>query len=199
MMHVTCPLAVAEKRERARGNEPGLARGHFHAVNDHDTAYDVVVDTTGTPHRTGQSHTATTTSRTAAHLLTTSQPSMRPRPSCGDTLSCRIECTGSVVRAASLLHLACNCPRVRHRTQVPELVGVSHRADRLDPPAEHIERQRADHVSVPIANNRARLAIHLAWLHSCVDADEQREIRREHAGHVVGTDHAPGKRRRLAS
>ena len=29
--------------------------------------------------------------------------------------------------------------------------------------------------------------------------DEHREDRREHAGHVVGTDHAPGKRRRLAS
>jgi len=50
--------------------------------------------------------------------------------------SCRIECAGSVVGAASLIHLACNCPRVRHRTQVPELVGADHRADRLDPLAD---------------------------------------------------------------
>jgi chloramphenicol 3-O phosphotransferase len=50
MVQVTCPLAVAEQRERARGNESGLARGHFHAVHDHDTAYDMVVGTTtGTP------------------------------------------------------------------------------------------------------------------------------------------------------
>src|SRR6266545_3042129 len=69
---------------------------------------------------------------------------------------------------------ACICPRVRHRTHVPELVGVSHRADRLDSPAEHIERHRASHVAVPIAKNRARLAVHLAWLHSRVDPGEHR-------------------------
>src|SRR6266498_5906392 len=89
------------------------------------------------------------------------------------SLICRIACTGSVVRAAGLLHLAGNCPRVRYRAQVPELVGVNHRADRLDAPVEHIEGHRAGHVAVSIAKNRARLPVHLVWLHSCVDADEQ--------------------------
>jgi chloramphenicol 3-O phosphotransferase len=47
---VTCPLAVAEQRELTRGNEIGLARGHFHTVHDHGHTYDTIVDTTqGTP------------------------------------------------------------------------------------------------------------------------------------------------------
>lgn len=47
---VTCPLSVAEQRELTRGNEIGLARGHFHAVHDHGYTYDTIVDTTqGTP------------------------------------------------------------------------------------------------------------------------------------------------------
>ena len=47
-----------------------------------------------------------------------------------NALACRIECAGSVAGAASQIHLACNCPRVRHRTQVPELVGA--RSSRLN-------------------------------------------------------------------
>ncbi|MFF3226327.1 hypothetical protein ACFYV7_26260 [Nocardia suismassiliense] len=46
-MAVTCPLAVAEQRERLRSNEDGLARGHFHAVHHHGGRYDLVVGTTG--------------------------------------------------------------------------------------------------------------------------------------------------------
>jgi chloramphenicol 3-O phosphotransferase len=47
---VTCPLAVAEQREQARGHPIGLARGHFHTVHDHGYTYDTIVDTTaGTP------------------------------------------------------------------------------------------------------------------------------------------------------
>lgn len=33
LVAVTCPLHVAEQREPARGNEPALARGHFHSVH----------------------------------------------------------------------------------------------------------------------------------------------------------------------
>ncbi len=50
LVGVTCPLAVAEERELARGNKPGLARGHLRTVHDHGVAYDMTVDTTaGTP------------------------------------------------------------------------------------------------------------------------------------------------------
>ncbi|CCH30927.1 hypothetical protein BN6_36320 [Saccharothrix espanaensis DSM 44229] len=46
LVGVTCPLEVAERRERVRAHPIGLARGHFHAVHDHGTAYDLTVDTT---------------------------------------------------------------------------------------------------------------------------------------------------------
>ncbi|WP_433600328.1 phosphotransferase-like protein [Nocardia sp. CA-135953] len=47
---VTCPLAVAEQRELARGKNIGVARGHFRTVHDHGYRYDTTVDTTtGTP------------------------------------------------------------------------------------------------------------------------------------------------------
>ncbi len=47
---VTCPLAVAEQRERDRGNPIGLARGHLRTVHGHGTSYDLTVDSTmGTP------------------------------------------------------------------------------------------------------------------------------------------------------
>lgn len=38
LVAVTCPLHVAEQREPARGNEPALARGHFHSVHAHYSA-----------------------------------------------------------------------------------------------------------------------------------------------------------------
>ncbi|WP_019929726.1 chloramphenicol phosphotransferase CPT family protein [Nocardia sp. BMG111209] len=43
---VTCPLAVAEQRERGRRNPIGLARGHFRMVHDHGATYDMTVDST---------------------------------------------------------------------------------------------------------------------------------------------------------
>ncbi|QIS10863.1 chloramphenicol phosphotransferase CPT family protein [Nocardia arthritidis] len=50
LVGVTCPLAIAEERELARGNEIGLARGHLRTVHDHGYTYDTIVDTTtGTP------------------------------------------------------------------------------------------------------------------------------------------------------
>ncbi|WP_280469104.1 chloramphenicol phosphotransferase CPT family protein [Nocardia cyriacigeorgica] len=50
LVGVTCPLAIAEQREKARGHPIGLARGHFRTVHDHGYTYDIVIDTTtGTP------------------------------------------------------------------------------------------------------------------------------------------------------
>jgi chloramphenicol 3-O phosphotransferase len=50
LVRVTCPLPVAEERERARGGQPGLARGHHRTVHAHDIPYDLTIDTTtGTP------------------------------------------------------------------------------------------------------------------------------------------------------
>jgi hypothetical protein len=82
---------------------------------------------------------------------------------------------------------------------VRELVGADHRADRLDLAAEHVERHRGDHLAVPVAEDRARLPVHLTRLYSRADPGQYREDRREHAGHVAGAGHAPGERRRLAS
>lgn len=41
LVGATCPLAVAERRERDRSHPAGLARGHFHAVHDHGYTYDI--------------------------------------------------------------------------------------------------------------------------------------------------------------
>jgi chloramphenicol 3-O phosphotransferase len=50
LVGVMCSLTVAEERERARGNEPGLARGHLRRVHAHGVDYDLTVDTsTATP------------------------------------------------------------------------------------------------------------------------------------------------------
>src|SRR5688572_26079376 len=46
----------------------------------------------------------------------------------------------SIRGPASLVRLAGNRPGVSHRAKVPELVGVDHRADRLDPPVEDVQR-----------------------------------------------------------
>ncbi|MEV5833493.1 hypothetical protein [Nocardia sp. NPDC052112] len=43
MVGVTCPLAVAEQGELARGNEIGLVRGHFRTVHDHGGGYDAEI------------------------------------------------------------------------------------------------------------------------------------------------------------
>ncbi|WP_245650718.1 chloramphenicol phosphotransferase CPT family protein [Nocardia harenae] len=42
---VTCPPEVAEQREAARGQVPGLSRGHRPLVHAHEHTYDAVVDT----------------------------------------------------------------------------------------------------------------------------------------------------------
>jgi hypothetical protein len=57
----------------------------------------------------------------------------------------------------------------------------------------------SDDLAVAIAKDRTGLAVHLAWLQSRIDPGEHREVRGEHAGDVVGADHAPGERGRLAS
>ncbi|MGW0005534.1 chloramphenicol phosphotransferase CPT family protein [Nocardia grenadensis] len=50
LVRVTCPPAVADRRELARGHPAGLARGHLPTVHQHGHPYDTVVDTTaGTP------------------------------------------------------------------------------------------------------------------------------------------------------
>lgn len=50
LVRVTCPPAVADRRELARGHPAGLARGHLPTVHAHGHPYDTVVDTTtGTP------------------------------------------------------------------------------------------------------------------------------------------------------
>jgi hypothetical protein len=53
----------------------------------------------------------------------------------------------SIRAPARLVRLAGDRPGVRHRTHVPELVGVAHRADRLDPPVEYVERPGKEHLS----------------------------------------------------
>src|SRR5215204_3527860 len=89
----------------------------------------------------------------------------------------------SISRPASVARLAVDRPGVRHRTQVPELVGVDHRADGLDLTLKDVERQRVDDLAVPVAEDRARLAVQLVRLHYATDLDSG-----EHPGHVPGTD-----------
>jgi chloramphenicol 3-O phosphotransferase len=46
LVRVTCPLDVAEERERDRRHPIGLARGHFRTVHQHEEPYDMTLDTT---------------------------------------------------------------------------------------------------------------------------------------------------------
>jgi hypothetical protein len=82
---------------------------------------------------------------------------------------------------------------------VPELVGVDHRADRLDLPVEDVERQGVEDLAVPVADDRARLAVHLVRLHDAADPDERRDERGEHPGHVLSADDVAGQLRCLAA
>ena len=50
------------------------------------------------------------------------------------------------------------------------------RADRLDPPVECVKCPGVEHLAVPIAEDRSRLAVHLAWLQRHVDPDEPGKI-----------------------
>src|SRR5215475_15032970 len=68
---------------------------------------------------------------------------------------------------------------------MPKLVGVDHRTDRLDPPVEYVEREGAERLAVPVAEDRARLAVHLVRLHYTADPNERRDDRGEHPGHLL--------------
>jgi hypothetical protein len=70
------------------------------------------------------------------------------------------------------------------------LPGADHRADRPDPPVEDVKPPGVDDLAVPVAGDRARLAVHLAWLHDDADLGERRDDRGEYAGHVPGTEDA---------
>src|SRR3954471_4595871 len=93
---------------------------------------------------------------------------------------------------ASLVRLADDRPGVRDRAQVPELVRGDHRVDPPDPPAEDVEGPGVEHLAVPIAEDRARLAVHLPPFDHAADPGERLDDRGGHPGHVLGADDAPG-------
>src|SRR3712207_6206232 len=103
----------------------------------------------------------------------------------------------SIGAPASLLRLAGDGPGVRHRTQVPEFVGVDQRVDGLDPPVEYVERPGVEDLVVPVAEDRARLAVDLVWLERHVDPGHRRDDGGEQSGHVRGADDGPGQLRGL--
>src|SRR5271165_4682232 len=105
----------------------------------------------------------------------------------------------SILGPAGLVHLAGDRPGVRQRAHVPELVGVAHRADRLDLPVEYIKRQDVEDLAAAVAEDRARLAVHLVWLERHVDRAEPGEDRGKHPGHLLSADDAPGQRWGLAA
>ncbi len=57
---------------------------------------------------------------------------------------------------------------------MPELVGVAHRADRLDLPAEHVKRQREHHLAVH--DEPAPASEWLPYLAACAGAKPPRRI-----------------------
>lgn len=81
-------------------------------------------------------------------------------------------------------------PGIRDRAQVPELVGIEHRADRLDPAAEYVERQGIHDLSVAVAEDRTRLAVQFVRLHHDADPDERRDQRDEQPDHVLDAENA---------
>src|SRR5580704_15981309 len=105
----------------------------------------------------------------------------------------------SILGPPGLVHLAGDRPGVPHRTHVPELVGVLHRADRLDPPAKYVKRYGAEDLAVPVAEDRAWLAVHLVRLQRHLDPDEPGEDGGKHPGHLLSADDAPGQLRGLAA
>src|SRR5581483_10803464 len=76
---------------------------------------------------------------------------------------------GSVRAPPGLLQLAVDGPGVGDRADVAELVGIDDGADGLDLPVEHIEGQRLEHLAVPVAEDRAGLAVHFVRLARHVD------------------------------
>jgi hypothetical protein len=89
-------------------------------------------------------------------------------------------------------------PGIRHRPQVPELVGVDQRPDGLDLPVKDVERQHEEHPATRVTDDRARLTIDLLRLDDEPDLVELRCDRDQEPGNVLGPDHAASKRRRLA-
>src|SRR5690242_7790181 len=88
----------------------------------------------------------------------------------------------SIRAPARLARLAKDRPGVGYRAHVPELVGIDHRADHLDLPVEDVEGPGVDDLAVPVAEDRTRLAVHLAPLYHAADPDERRDERGEHPG-----------------
>ena len=105
----------------------------------------------------------------------------------------------SICGPASLVRLPEDRPGVGHWTYVPEFVGVDHCADRLDLPIEDVKRPGIDHLAVPVAEDRAGLAVHLVRLHDDADPYERRDDRGKYPGHVLGADDASGPLRGLAT
>jgi hypothetical protein len=105
----------------------------------------------------------------------------------------------SICGPASLVRLPEDRPGVGHWTYVPEFVGVDHCADRLDLPIEDVKRPGIDHLAVPVAEDRAGLAVHLVRLHDDADPYERRDDRGKYPGHVLGADDASGPLRGLAA
>ena len=66
-------------------------------------------------------------------------------------------------------------------------------------PVEYVERQGVEDLAVPVAEDRARLAVHLVGLHRHVDPDEPGEDRGKHPGDIVGAHDRPGQLRGLAA
>lgn len=67
----------------------------------------------------------------------------------------------SMCPSSERVGLAEDSPRVSHRSDVPELVGVDHRPDRLNPAVEHVECHRDQHLTVAVSEDRAWLTIRL--------------------------------------
>src|SRR3954447_5160211 len=83
----------------------------------------------------------------------------------------------SVHVTASLGRLMDDRPGIRDGPQVAELARIDHRADRQDPAVPDLEGPGAEHLAVAIAEDRARLAVHVARLHDAADLRERRRRR----------------------
>jgi hypothetical protein len=94
--------------------------------------------------------------------------------------------------------------------EVPQLVRVDHRADRLDHAVRDVEREDPDDAAVSIHERRTRLAVHLVPLDvqlvarepraqpahepaDAVAADDRTRPRRAHPTRVAGEDHVVGE------
>jgi len=104
-----------------------------------------------------------------------------------------------VVWPRACSHLLENRPDVADRTDVPELVRVADRADRLDLSVADVERQRRHRVAVPITQDRAGLAVHLVRDRHAADVHERAHQGRENPGDPLGADEGISPPRSLAA